>query len=199
MNYAIIGSGKIGTALARHFARHKIQVAVANTRGPQSLAPLAQELGDAIVPQPLAEALQADAIILAVPFASHPLVAQALSDWWGKIVIDAMNAFGVPPEVLGDSSSSELVARAFPGAKVVKAFNHLPAATLGGDPAEKGGRRVVFLSSDDRESSASVAALAEQLGFAAIELGDLGASGALLSVRGPNLGPLLRQNLIKID
>lgn len=199
MNYAIIGSGEIGTALASHFARNAIPVAVANTRGPQSLAPLAEKLGNAVVPQPLTEALNADVILLAVPFVAHPAVAQAGKKWHGKIVIDAMNAFGVPPEALENAGSSAQVARAFPGAKIVKAFNHLPAAILAKDPADRGGRRVVFVASDDRAAGAAVATLAERLGFAAIKVGSLAISGALLDVRGEHLGPLLLQDLIKID
>lgn len=199
MKYSIIGSGKTGSALARQFARNKIQVAIANTRDPHSLAPLAKELGDAVVPKTLKEALKADRIVLAVPFAALESIAHATSDWKGKIVIDAMNAFGVPLTVLGNSASSQLVARALPGARVVKAFNHLPAAILASDPTGKGGRRVVFVSSDDRDASAAVAGLAEQLGFAPIELGKINAGGALVNVRGSDLGALLLQNLIKLE
>lgn len=196
MKYAIIGSGSIGTALARQFARSGIQVAIANTRGPQSLAPLVQELGDAIVPATLPEALKADGIILAVPFGSLQALAAGSPDWKGKIVIDAMNAFGIPLDVLGDAPTSALVARSLPGARVVKAFNHLPAAILAADPAGPGGHRVVFVSSDDRDASAAVATLAGQLGFAPIELGQLSTSSALLDVRGPELGALLLQNIV---
>lgn len=198
MKYAIIGSGKIGTALAGKFARSGIQVAIANTRGPSSVAPLAKRLGSAVVPATLTEALQADWIFLAVPFGSLQSVANATSNWNGKIVVDAMNAFGIPLAILGESPSSALVARALPGAKVVKAFNHLPAAILAGDPPEKDTRRVIFVSSDDPNASAAVAALAEQLGFAPIELGSISASAALLDVRGEKLGALLLQNLVKI-
>lgn len=198
MNYAIIGSGHIGSALARHFAHRKIPVALANTRGPASLTALAQEFGETVVPTPLADALKADGIILAVPFASFESVARSHPRWQGKIVIDAMNAFGIPPEKFGDSTSSQFVARAFPGAHVVKAFNHLPAAILAGDPAENGGRRVIFVASDDEAAGDIVANLAEQLGFAPIKVGKLGDVGPLLDVRGPALGTLLLQNLVNV-
>jgi predicted dinucleotide-binding enzyme len=198
MNYSIIGSGKIGPALAWHFARNEIPVAIANTRGPQSLAALAKELGNTVLPQTLQDALQADCIILAVPFGSLHSVASARPDWKGKLVIDTTNAFGVPLEVLGDSPSSSLVARTFPGARVAKAFNHLPAALLASDPAAHGGRRVVFVSSDDATASEAVAALAGQLGFAPIELGKFADGGALLNVRGATLGSLLLQNLVQV-
>lgn len=198
MKYSIIGSGEIGSALAKKFAQNRIKVAIANTRGPDSLTSLANELGDSVIPKLLADAIKSELIILAVPFSSLGSIAQEQSDWNGKIVIDTMNAFGVPLEVLGDSSSSGLVTRALPGARVVKAFNHLPSAILASNPIGNGGRRVVFISSDDHEASSFVANLAKQLGFAPIELGSLATGSALLDVRGPKLGPLLLQNLIQI-
>jgi len=199
MNYAIIGSGKIGTALARTFARKGISVAIANTRGPDSLAPLAKEIGETIIPQTLQDALKADLVILAVPFRAYQDVAQAANDWNGKIVIDAMNAWGVLPEELNGLLSSEVVSFALPGAKVVKAFNHLPAALLASDPSQGEGRRVVFVSSDSEETSTIVADLVDQLGFAPIELGKLHEGGLLLHVRGQTRGPLLLQNLVKFS
>ncbi|MGH6752949.1 MAG: NAD(P)-binding domain-containing protein, partial [Bradyrhizobium sp.] len=71
MKYAIIGSGKIGTALARTFARKGIEVAIANTRGPETLAPMVQELGSAVIPVSVDAALKAEMIFLAVPFSAH--------------------------------------------------------------------------------------------------------------------------------
>ena len=102
---------------------------------------------------------------MAVPFGEHREVAKALPSWKGKTVIDAMNAL-VPPEELNGLPSSAFVAKAFTGAKLVKGFNHLIAATLAADPIVEGGHRVVFLSSDDEDAAAPVAALAKQLGFA---------------------------------
>ena len=83
-----------------------------------------------------------------------------------------MNAL-VPLEELDGLPSSAFVAKAFTGAKFVKGFNHLIAATLAADPIVEGGHRVIFLSSDDEDATAPVAALAKQLGFAPVELGKL--------------------------
>jgi predicted dinucleotide-binding enzyme len=93
---------------------------------------------------------------------------------------------------------SEVVAQAFVGARLVKAFNHLPATQLGTNPAVKGERQVVFVSSDDEDASATVAAVATQLGFAPIELGRLDQGGAPLHVLGGRPGGLLSQNLVKL-
>ncbi|HYZ72675.1 MAG TPA: NAD(P)-binding domain-containing protein [Chthoniobacterales bacterium] len=76
MKYAIIGSGEIGTALARVFARKKIEVAIANSRGPATLVSLTEELGPKVVPQSVQDACQAEMIFLAVPFSAHQDVAK---------------------------------------------------------------------------------------------------------------------------
>ena len=197
MSYAIIGLGKIGQALAQAFARKGIEVAIAGRRSPEALAPLARAIGPTIIPRSLQDALEAEIVILAVPFGSHQDVAKAAASWQGRIVIDAMNAFGVPPEELDDLPSSVVTARAFDGARLVKAFNHLPAQTLAGDPDVKGGRRVVFLSSDDDGATGRVAALVEQLGFAPVGLGRLAEGGLLVQARGRNWAPLIFQDLVK--
>ncbi|WP_175799785.1 NADPH-dependent F420 reductase [Burkholderia ambifaria] len=198
MRYAIIGFGKIGLALAKAFARNGIEVAVATTRDPESFAADAAAIGPTIIPKTLAEAVKADIIFLAVRFESHPEIAKALPDWKGKTVVDAMNT-QVPLEELGGLPSSAFVANAFSGARLVKGFNHLVAAVLGQDPAIQGGRRVVFLASDDDGAAAEVGALAEKLGFAPIKLGGLSDGGLLVHARGNNWGQLIFKDLITFD
>ena len=154
MTYAIIGLGKIGSAIAQAFARKEIEVTVAGRRPPEAVAPLAAKIGPSLVPRSIQEAVKADIVILAVPFATHREVARAAANWKGKIVIDAMNAFNVPPEDLDGLPSTAAVAKALPGAMLVKAFNHLAAASLAQGPTTlQGGRRVVFVSSDDDAAS----------------------------------------------
>lgn len=197
MSYAIVGFGKIGQALAQAFARKNIKVAVASRRPPEALAPQAQAIGPTVVPKSLRDALKADTIILAVPFWEHREVAKVLPSWEGKTIIDATNTFGVLPEELDGLLSSAFVAKAFTGAKLVKGFNHLIAATLASDPVVEGGHRVVFLSSDDEDAIAPVAALAKQLGFAPVKLGKLNEGGALVHARGSIWGELIFQDLFK--
>ncbi|MER9934800.1 NADP oxidoreductase coenzyme [Mesorhizobium sp. M7A.T.Ca.TU.009.01.3.2] len=196
MSYAIIGFGKIGQALAKAFARNGIEVSVATTRDPESFASAAAAIGPTIIPKTLADAVKADIIFLAVRFESHPDVAKALSSWEGKTIIDATNVFPVPEELDGLPSSA-FVAKAFTGAKLVKGFNHLIAATLAADPIVEGGHRVVFLSGDDEDAIAPVAALAKQLGFAPVKLGKLNEGGALVHARGRTWGQLIFQDLFK--
>jgi predicted dinucleotide-binding enzyme len=197
VSYAIIGFGKVGQALAHAFARKNIEVTVASRHPPEALAPQAQAIGPTVIARSLQNAVEADTIILAVPFWEHREVAKALPDWAGKTVIDATNAFGVPPEVLDGLPSSAFLAKALPGARLVKGFNHLAAATLAADPSVEGGHRVVFLSSDDEDATARVAALAKQLGFAPVNLGKLNEGGALAQARGRTWAPLIFQDLFK--
>ncbi len=197
MRYAIVGFGKIGQALAHAFARKNIDVTVASRRPPEALAPQARAIGPTVVARSLQDALEADTIILAVPFGEHREVAKAMPSWKGKTVIDATNAFGVLPEELGGLLSSAFVAKAFTGAKLVKGFNHLVAAILATDPVVEGDHRVVFLSSDDEDAISLVADLANQLGFAPVNLGKLNEGGALVHARGRTWGQLIFQDLFK--
>lgn len=199
MSYAIIGFGRIGQALAKAFARNGIDVSIATTRAPESFASDAAAIGPTIIPRNLADAAKAEVIFLAVGFRAHADVAKALPSWEGKTIIDVTNAYGVAPEELGDQPSSRIVAQAFAGARVVKGFNHLGASVLGRDPAVNGGRRVVFLASDDDEAAAEVGGLAEKLGFAPVQLGRLEEGGLLVHGRGNSWGRLIFQDLAKID
>jgi 8-hydroxy-5-deazaflavin:NADPH oxidoreductase len=200
MSYAIIGFGKIGQALAKAFARKGIEVSVATTRDPKSFASAAAAIGPTIIPKTLAEAIKADTVFLAVRFESHKDVAKALPTWKGKAIIDVTNAYGVPPEQLGGQpSSAKVVAQAFTGARLVKGFNHLVAAVLEQDPGVHGGRRVVFLASDDEGAAAEVGALAENLGFSPIKLGGLSEGGLLVQARGNSWGQLIFKDLVKFD
>src|SRR6202161_1690730 len=197
MSYAIIGFGKIGQALAKAFARNGIEVSVATTRDPESFASAAAAIGPTIIPKKLAEAVKADIVFLAVRFESPQEVAKALPNWKGKTIVDVTNAYGVPPEELDGLPSSAFVAKSFAGAKLVKGFNHLVAATLATDPVVEGGHRVVFLSSDDEDAIAPVADLAKKLGFAPVKLGKLNEGGALVHARGKTWGHLIFQDLYK--
>jgi predicted dinucleotide-binding enzyme len=198
MSNSIIGTGTVGSALASLFANAKIEVGVANTGGADAVQPLARKLGRSVQAQSLDDALKADVIFFAVPFLQFKEVASALSNWTGKIVIDVTNAFKLPAEVLeaelNGRPSSEVNAERVPGAKLVKAFNHLSMQVLS-SPVPAGGRRVLFISSDHKDASAKVARLAEELGFAPIEVGKIDEGGRLIQVG----NALVFQDLIKFE
>jgi hypothetical protein len=184
MKYAIIGSGAIGSALARQFSRKSIPVAVANARGPASLGPLVDELGSSIKPTELADALGAEMIILAVPFEAVSDLLKTGQPWNGRIIVDATNAINYAdfsPADLGGRPSSDVVADAAPGARVVKGFNHIWARVLGreADDGRGRGRRVMFVSGNDLPAKAEVTELMTIMGFAVIDLGRTDEGGLL--------------------
>jgi 8-hydroxy-5-deazaflavin:NADPH oxidoreductase len=113
-------------------------------------------------------------------------------EWNGKVVIDATNDWGA--DDLTGRTSSELVADLVAGARVVKAANTLGAEVLGSDPQEAGGQRVIFISGDDADAKADVAALFQDAGFAAIDLGELATGGAMQQIHHPLAGV----NLIRV-
>jgi 8-hydroxy-5-deazaflavin:NADPH oxidoreductase len=197
MSYSIIGSGAIGSALAGHFARKGIEVLLANSRGPASLKDVVHKLGSKVRAATVKEAANADIVILAVPFSSVADAVGGISDWRGRIVVDATNAIDIPsftPTDLEWRLSSEIVAEAVPGARLVKAFNTLLAAVLADNPFQGNGRRVIFMSSDDVDAAAAVAVLCEQLDFYPINLGRISEGGRLQQFG----GPLSAQNLVGI-
>ncbi|WP_394792092.1 NADPH-dependent F420 reductase [Rhodoferax sp.] len=197
MTISIIGAGAIGSAIARQLARNGIAASIANSRGPQSLKALTDELGTHITAVTVQEAAQADLVFLAV---NWPRVSTALKDlgpWNGRILVDANNAVQVPsyqPVDLGGLTSSEAVAQWAPGARVVKAFNHLMAAALSADPQVDGGRRVLFLSGPDADAKQTVGELITRLGYAPVDLGGT-EQGRLVQFPG---GPLTLLNLVKL-
>jgi 8-hydroxy-5-deazaflavin:NADPH oxidoreductase len=176
MTIGIIGAGNIGQAVAKRLASAGIPASIANNRGPGSLSSVVQKLGAGITAAEMKVAAKADIVFLAVPWAAYEDAVAGLAPWGGRIVIDAMNAAslgpdGLRPFDLGGRASSQIVAERLTGARVVKAFNTLPAAALASDPRADGGRRVLFVSGDDapvRQESCEP----HRLGFAAIDLRD---------------------------
>lgn len=198
MTISIIGSGAIGTAFARTLARAGIEATISNSRGPDSLKELIRELRPSIKAGTREEAARADIVFIAVNWSRLPAALAGLPDWNRRIVIDANNPIEAPlfkPVDLQGRVSSEVVADLVPGARLVKAFNHLRAEVLAGDPTADGGRRVLFYSGNDNAAKAEVAALIDKLGFAGIDLGSLAIGGKLAQFPG---GPLPNQNLVKV-
>ena len=188
----IIGAGRIGQAMARTTLRAGRSVAIANSRGPESLTSVVSSLGDGVSAATVQEAAAAAIVVIAVPW---PRVQEALEglEWNGQIVIDATNDF--EPGDLNGRPWSEVVADLVPGARVVKAANTLAAAVLASDPHEAGGERVIFLSGDDADAKSEVSSLFEHAGFSTIDLGALNTGGAMQQVGAPLAGV----NLIRLS
>jgi predicted dinucleotide-binding enzyme len=198
MTIGIIGSGAIGAAFATTLARARIDAIISNSRGTESLQELVRELGPTIKAGRREEAATADMVFVAVNWTKLPAALAGLPAWDGRIVIDANNPIEAPlfkPVDLQGRVSSEVFADLVPGARVVKAFNHLRAGVLAGDPKADGGRRVLFYSGNDPAAKADVAALIERIGFVGIDLGSLAVGGKLAQFPG---GPLPNQNLVRV-
>jgi 8-hydroxy-5-deazaflavin:NADPH oxidoreductase len=199
MTIGIVGSGAIGTAFAWTLSRAGVEATISNSRGPDSLKDLIRELGPLIKAGTREEAARADIVFVAVNWTKLPAAMAGLPDWKGRIVVDANNPIEAPlfkPADLGGRVSSAVFADLVPGARVVKAFNHLRAELLAADPRSEGGRRVLFYSGNDTAAKAEIAALIERIGFAGIDLGSLEVGGKLAQFPG---GSLPNQDLIKIS
>ncbi|WP_224994759.1 NADPH-dependent F420 reductase [Cesiribacter sp. SM1] len=198
MKIGIIGAGGIGQAFAKHMAKAGYEILLSNSRGPASLASVAEQLGVNVKAATLEEAAATEVIFLSLPWIKVEEVVKELSSIKHRIVIDATNPIlpGFKKAELGEKTSSQVVAELLPGAKVVKAFNTLLRAVLAADPNESGGERVLFYSGDDVEAKKVVGEMIRKAGFAGIDLGDLITGGKLQSFPG---GPLSTLNLLKLS
>jgi predicted dinucleotide-binding enzyme len=183
MRIGIIGAGHIGSTLARHFVRVGHEVAISNSRGPETLQGLVAELGERARAATVPEAAQfGDVVVVAIPFGRFRELPREGFD--GKIVIDTTNYYpsrdGHFPEIdEGRTTSSELIRDHLQGARVVKAFNaiyweHLrDFARPPGDPSRIG----IPISGDDEEAKRVVAELIDQIGFDPVDAGTLAEGG----------------------
>jgi len=178
----LIGAGHIGSQLARLAVAHGYDVVVSNSRQPETLSPLIDELGPharAATPTQAAEA--GDIVVVTIPLknvGSVPIAPLA-----GKIVIDTNNYYpqrdGHIQELDDErTTTSELVQRQLPTSTVVKAFNHIYAAALttDGQPAGTPNRRALAIAGNDPKAKATVAGLIDQFGFDVVDLGPLSES-----------------------
>ncbi len=178
MKIGIIGAGNLGATGARVFVNAGHEIAISNSRGPDSLRKLVAELGSRAHAATVDDAARfGDVVLLAVPWRSPEALPkpEAVA---GKIVIDAMNPY--KPDFtlydLGDSTSSEETAKRFPGARLVKAFNtiyyqHL--ASRGRTDLPVAQRHAIFVAGDDAQAKRLVTQLIEEIGFAPVDTGSL--------------------------
>jgi predicted dinucleotide-binding enzyme len=199
LTVGFIGAGTVAQAIAGHAAGAGHHVVLSNRRGPESLTDLVEHLGATASAGTVAEAADADIVILAVHWDVVAAVAEAVPDWHGRVVVDATNQWAsidpMVPADLGDLTGSERNAAMLPGARIVKAFNTLYGRITRQDPRHAEGRLIVFTASDDAEASAVVSAFIDSLGFAPVDLGPL-RNGLLMQVDGR---PLTGLHALKLD
>ena len=192
----ILGAGQIGQAFARALARNGVPATIANSRGPETLADVVRDIGPTLTAGTGEEVAASDVVLVAINWSKLPGALASL-DLSGRIVIDANNPIEAPlfkPAELHGRASSEVFAGLVPGARLVKAFNHLPPPLLAGDPQAEGGRRVLFYSGDDAQAKAEVGRLIDRIGFFGVDLGPLSVGARLVQFPG---GPLPALNLVR--
>ncbi len=196
MSIGIIGVGALGSNATRLLAKSGISATIANSRGPESLSGLVGELGPSIKAGTVGEAASADIVLVAVRWVDLGKALGGLPAWNSRIVIDGTNpvAYGIKAIDLGGKHSSEVFREFVPGARVVKAFNHLDVNVLP-EPAVSGGQRALFYSGDDADAKAEVRKIIEQTGYFPVDLGMLDVGGPLASLP---FGSLAAINLVKI-
>ncbi|WP_022826428.1 NADPH-dependent F420 reductase [Hymenobacter norwichensis] len=196
MKIGTIGAGNIAQAFVRHAAKAGFEITISSKSGPAALTALAATLGPGVRAGTVEEAVQADLVLLSVPWDAVAEVLAHVPAWRGQVVVDTTNAIHFPdfkPLDLGPKTSTELVAEQAPGARVVKGFNATGAAILALDPNEGGGKRVIFISGDDASAKAEVLQLLDAMGFAGIDLGSLAIGGRFQQFPGPLSGTNLAQ------
>src|SRR5262245_22785533 len=165
MKIGIIGSGRVGTALARGWASrgHDVRLGLQDLSRP----PTIEGVGAETVPKVLAAA---EVIVLALPYDAVPPVLAQASDLHGRLVIDCTNP--LLPDASGlllgfDTSGAERTASLARGASVFKTLNQIGAEHMAG-PDFPGGRPLMLVAGDDAERKPTVLKLVEELGFEAI-------------------------------
>jgi predicted dinucleotide-binding enzyme len=192
MKIGFIGAGHIGSHAARLFAKAGHQVAISNSRGPESLSGLIKELGPNAVAVNVEEAIAfGDIVFISIPLGRYKEVP--VKGFEGKIVIDSNNYYpdrdgNIPELDEGKTTSSELIQKHLPGARIVKAFNtiwfeHLKTQGNTSLPTES--RRAIFIAGDDPQAKQVVAALIDEIGFAAVDTGTLHEGGISQQVGSP--------------
>jgi predicted dinucleotide-binding enzyme len=214
MTIGIIGAGALGSNVARLLAKNGISATIANSRSPETLAELVRELGPSIKAGTVQEAASADIVLAAVRWVDIQKALGDLPAWNGRIVIDGTNpvlfldpdspdakdpdnplaAYGIKAVDLGGKYSSEVFREFVPGARVVKAFNHLDVNVLP-EPVISGGQRVLFYSGDDADAKVEVRRLIGRTGSFPVDLGTLDVGAPLTSLP---FGSLAGINFIKV-
>src|SRR6267378_8084876 len=200
MEIGTIGAGAFAQAFANRALKAGHKVKLSNDRGPDSLREIVDQLGPGAVAVPKEAAASCEMVLLAVPWDNVPGTLASLPRWKNQILIDGTNPFHgkagkFTPADVGNLSTSQLVAALAPGARVVKAFNHMIVSNLEADPVANGARRVAFVSADDDGAKKRVEILLKELGYYVIDLGDLRDGGLIQQAGGPLAGRDLLERL----
>jgi predicted dinucleotide-binding enzyme len=195
MKFGFIGAGNVAQTYAKHFVRHGHEVVFSNSRGPDSLVELTRSIGPNAKAGTVIEAAKQDIVILAVRWEQAKQALAEVSNWSGRIVVDATNR---PLE--GDTKGkigSEIIAGYAPGARLVKALNTLVVNWIQ-DYSDKKPKLVLFLSGDDTDAKLKLASALEETGFVPVDLGGLIDGGKLQEFGGPLSGLHLETRILNL-
>ncbi len=191
MEIGILGAASLGQTLASRLAAAGHNIVLANSRGPESLRDVITRLGKGITAGHAAEAMNKPVVVLAMPWTKLSNVLAPDIDWHHRVLIDATNIFtsyapSFEIDDLGEETGSEIVARLAPGARVVKAFNTLPVATMIAPLQEERLRRVLFVAGDDEDAVAIAIAqhLVSDIHLHPVYIGSLATGGRLMELGG---------------
>jgi 8-hydroxy-5-deazaflavin:NADPH oxidoreductase len=193
MEIGTIGAGDFAQAFARRALQAGHKVKLSNSRGPESLRQIVNQLGPGAMAATTEEAAACELILLAVPWDNVPETLASLPKWKNQILIDGTNPFhgktgNFTPANVGNLSTSQLVAGLAPGARVVKALNNMTVPNLEADPVVNGARRVAFISADDAGAKKQVETLLKAFGYSVVDLGNLRDGGLIQQAGGPLAG-----------
>ena len=193
MKIGFIGAGAVAQSIARSAIQAGHEVVLSARRGPQALGDIVAGLGPNASADTVQEVARLELVMLAVPWLQVPSALDGLPNWAGRILVDTTNPFTqLEPELvladLGGTGASEIVAAHAPEARVVKAFNAIRMEHYDKGPKFHDGKRVIFVSGDDKDAKAVVIALVKEFGYAAVDLGGLVAGGRMQQAGGPIAG-----------
>ena len=193
MQIGTIGAGALAQAFAKRVLKAGFNVKISNNRGPESLRGIVNQLGRGATAVPKEEAAACEMVLLAVPWDNLTETLAGLPQWKNQILIDGVNPFhgksgSFSPAEVGNLSTSQFVAALAPGARVVKAFNHMLVPNLEADPVVNGAKRVAFISADDDSAKKRVRSLLEECGYSVVDLGNLRDGGLVQQAGGPLAG-----------
>lgn len=193
MKIGFIGAGAVAQSIARSAIQAGHEVVLSARRGPQALADIVAGLGPNASADTVQEVARLELVMLAVPWLQVPSALDGLPNWAGRILVDTTNPFTqLEPELvladLGGTGASEIVAAHAPGARVVKAFNAIRMEHYDKGPKFHDGKRVIFVSGDDKDAKAVVIGLVNDFGYESVDLGGLVSGGRMQQAGGPIAG-----------
>jgi len=193
MEIGTIGAGAFAQAFAKRALKVGHKVKLSNSRGPENLRQVVNQLGPGAMAATKEEAAACEMVLLAVPWDNVPQTLASLPKWKNQILIDGTNPFhgqagNFTLANVGNLSTSQFVAALAPGARVVKALNNMIVPNLEADPVLNGARRVAFISADDAGAKKRVETLLRTFGYAVVDLGNLRDGGLIQQAGGPLAG-----------